>query len=143
MQKILSSLFIITACLVMQTPLHAKHKLNLQPENLWMVYAPIQCFGNPWEKEWLKTTKKSETKFPRMHEPRLFWTYYQQQGLTLARMRTKLGRQACNTCDCERGDLYLVYLPFPQQQDATALGFRKATQMDISDSVAVPSYDLH
>jgi hypothetical protein len=80
-------------------------------KKVWVVFRPVQCMGNPWEKEWLAKNNNEGSKFPRDKEFVVLRDYFARKGVQILEIRERhyvRGEALCQTCDCPRGDT--VYL---------------------------------
>ena len=74
------------------------------PPGVWVTIDPIQCLGNPWEQDWLRTHKYHQ--YPRDERTRLriFREYYEPQGITLYEVKASVWAEAVwAACSCPTG----------------------------------------
>jgi len=95
---------------------------ELTIQKTWVEIDPIQCLGNPWELDWLKSHNDGYASYPRdVHteglddgETIVIKDYYKNQGITVFDARSgSPGRETaqCEGCGCSAGyTLYLLVL---------------------------------
>lgn len=74
-------------------------------EKVWVAVKPVQCLGNPWEKDWLE--RHPNENYPIQDERKILRAYFGANGVTILDIRRKpfvQGTHLCQTCNCERGD---------------------------------------
>jgi hypothetical protein len=80
-------------------------------DKIWVVVRPVQCMGNPWEKDWMAKHKNRADQYPRKKEFGILKTYFAKKRIPILEIRLKpyvKGDPLCAACDCARGDT--VYL---------------------------------
>jgi hypothetical protein len=95
--------------------------INATPASLekgvWVEINPIQCMGNPWEVDWLKSEQNEYTKYPLYVKAEnrekltvdVITAYYKKQSITILNGKISHWNEAvCEGCDCPVG--YTLYL---------------------------------
>jgi hypothetical protein len=94
------------------SPTGVEAKSKLKDDNAWVIVKPVQCLGNPWEKDWLGKHKNRVDKYPRAKEFDIMKSFFKKKGVPLLDLRIKRyvnGDPLCQACDCPRGDtLYFL-----------------------------------
>ena len=112
MRKILFPLLASTLVALFAKTANAMGRRASLEGNVWMVIRPVNCLGNPWEKDWLARHKNQGTKYPRTKEIDVIRAFFKKRGATVLEIRSKpylKGDPLCKTCDCPRGDtLFLL-----------------------------------
>ena len=82
-------------------------------DKVWVIVRPVQCLGNPWEKEWLAHHPHQDAKYPRAKELDLMRKFFSKKQVRIHDVRRKPyeGQGVCQTCACARGDVFyfLIY----------------------------------
>ena len=92
---------------------------ELTIQKTWVEIDPIQCLGNPWEQDWLKSHNNDYASYPRnVHteglddgETVVIKDYYRNQSITVFDVRSgSWGGETfqCEGCGCSAG--YTLYL---------------------------------
>ncbi|MBI2675030.1 MAG: hypothetical protein HYX24_01120 [Candidatus Aenigmarchaeota archaeon] len=91
--------------------------LSRQAGRIWMETDPVQCLGNPWEIDWLKSNnmdfysypKSSKTPELEPSEIEIIKDYYKKQKITIFDIKSKQTHEiVCRACSCPEG--YTLYL---------------------------------
>jgi hypothetical protein len=101
---------VILALLLLAAPFVAA-KPNPETEKVWVSMQPVDCLGNPWEKNWLAHHNNQTNKYPRAQELQIMKGFFYKKGVTILDYRTKpyvKGDPLCKTCGCPRGDTLLL-----------------------------------
>jgi hypothetical protein len=106
----------------------------------WVAIDPIQCMGNPWEREWLE--EHEWELYPRELEDKLpiIVDYYQRQGFRIFDSRILVTYGAvCLACSCPAG--YTVYLQVFHRDvpELLELGFRIESPEEALDGIVLRS----
>ncbi len=100
----------------------------------WVATEPIQCLGNPWERDWLASHDGDYGSYPKdptkpglePAEVEIIRDYYRRQGVVVFEAATK-GRYevVCAACSCPEG--YTLYLEVRRQdvERMTSFGYRQ------------------
>lgn len=82
------------------------------PDRAWVIIKPLQCLGNPWEKEWVASHPKQGPRYPSRKDAEVIKSFFDRKGIPIHELRIQRyvkGDPLCMTCDCPRGDtLYLL-----------------------------------
>jgi hypothetical protein len=95
-------------------------------DKAWVIIRPVQCLGNPWEKQWLTEHKNKADKFPRNRQFRLMRNYFAKKGIPILEMRVKTYKQGdpvCQACECPRGDEVYVMIQADDAPKMVNLGY--------------------
>jgi len=96
-----------------------KPKFNLPKEDgkIWVQIDPVQCLGNTWEVDWMKSHDNNYSAYPRdvhtseleQEEIQIIKNYYQKQGVTIFEVKSERTHgTVCEACSCPQG--YTLYL---------------------------------
>ena len=106
----------------------------LTAEDVWVATAPIQCLGNPWERDWLDAHGGDYAGYPKdPHTPGLepeeieiIRDFYKRQGVVVSDVTsTRWDHAVCLACSCPEGyTLYLLVRP-EDVETMIAFGYRK------------------
>lgn len=100
-------------------------------EKTWVEIEPIQCLGNPWEVEWLKSHDNNYSEYPRQEESQIIKNYYQKQGVIVFDVKSKQTHKiVCASCDCPRGDTLYLLVSDSDVNKMLELGYK--TRFEIS-----------
>ena len=97
-----------------------------RPGAAWVSIHPIQCDGNPWEEDWLRSNNGSAGLYPRDWGAQrgIILDFYARLGIRVfdAR-REEWDDPVCGACSCPAG--YTLFLQVADEDigDMTALGF--------------------
>ncbi len=98
-----------------------------RPGAAWVSIDPIQCMGNPWEEDWLRSHDNGTwQQYPPDWESRrmIIMDYYAGIGLPVLDARQdSWNDEVCDACSCPAG--YTLYLQVWDHQvdDFVALGY--------------------
>lgn len=96
------------------------------PEEEWVAMEPVQCLGNPWERDWIERHGNDPQRYPRDRDSvnRIIADYYGRLGVEV-RAVVSLPRYdvVCLACSCPRGDT--LYLLVDDARPMLDLGFRR------------------
>ncbi len=104
-----------------------RHPLPDQAGATWVSIEPIQCHGNPWEEDWLRSNNASAIDYPRewTSQREIIIDYYGRLGIHIidARRETLDNGIRCQACFCGAG--YLLFLQVLDEDIGAivALGF--------------------
>ena len=86
-------------------------------DRVWMATEPIQCLGNPWERDWLQSHNWDYSGYPRdpstpglePEEYEIVRDYYSRQEIEVFQgQTTQMSGVVCAACSCPAG--YTLYL---------------------------------
>ncbi len=78
---------------------------NEQETKTWLYIEPIQCLGNPWEQEWLKTHDYEEYPQNKSEQLKIVTDYYHEQGVDIHDIYSRIVYDAvCDACSCPTGE---------------------------------------
>lgn len=115
MKHVIYSLILLTlvACQATNQATQAKDAATT-----WLVIAPVQCLGNPWETDWLANHDNDYNGYPigdplviEKAEATIIRQYFTAQGYTILKITSKpFGNDilVCDACHCPQG--YYLYL---------------------------------
>ena len=96
---------------------------------IWMETDPIQCLGNPWEKDWLESHTNDHLSYRSYYQDlgefKIITNYYNNKhqisiyDIQYVSFEKKLGRSinTCEACSCARGDtLYILINDFDKEK---------------------------
>jgi hypothetical protein len=95
---------------------------TLRVDRVWVAIRPVQCLGNPWEKDWLAKHHNRAWRYPSRKEPAILKAYFKKKGVQILDLRVKPYQKSeplCRTCDCARGDTLLLLI---RAQDSLQMG---------------------
>jgi hypothetical protein len=98
-----------------------------ESESTWLAYTPIQCMGNPWERDWLESHDGDYGSYPsdEIGRGEVIREFYRRQDITIQQVRTEVSDGAvCLSCDCPAGYTLFVSVPTRQVERMQELGFR-------------------
>lgn len=112
---------------------------DVLPEDTWVATDPIQCLGNPWERDWVESHNGDRASYPGdpitpeldPMEIEIITDYYERQGVKVLQAETvQKHDNVCAGCMCPLG--YTLYLLVPEEDVSTMLdlGFRLETPGD-------------
>lgn len=99
------------------TPLPGEDATRPLPGHVWVATEPIQCLGNPWERDWLESHGGDYSLYPKdpatpglePEEFEIIQDYYAGQGVEVIEAQTASKYPAvCAGCACPEG--YTLYL---------------------------------
>ena len=109
----------------------------IEPNQLWMSIAPIQCMGNPWEVDWLAShdndyeSYPGDSSTPELEEADVIGDYYMRQGVQIERFDTEQWDGAvCLACSCPAGYTLLALVDDTDRQPMLELGFSAVDSPD-------------
>ena len=88
----------------------------------WVKIDPIQCFGNPWEIDWVKNNQNDNLNYPKnlhsqdlsLEEIEIIKNYYNKQGIQIHDLKIKWTYDVvCEACNCPKG--YTLYLQISKE----------------------------
>ena len=93
------------------------YSMSPNPDWVWVAIEPIQCMGNPWERDWLESHNWDYSSYPRSLtdeelDPevlKIIRGYYRRQGVNVFAGETAHKYDAvCAACSCPAG--YTLFL---------------------------------
>src|SRR3989344_8151766 len=83
------------------------NNLPKEPGKTWVKIEPIQCYGNPWEEDWLESNNMNFEAYPKAEEFNVIKEYYQKQEIIVFDVRKSSSgyETICTACSCPRGDV--------------------------------------
>lgn len=122
MNKIITLTFLLGIILIAGCVNKAvdKPNINLPKEDgkTWVQIDPVQCLGNPWEVDWLRSYDNNYSAYPReihtseleQEEIQIIKNYYKKQGIIIFDVKSKWTHEiVCEACSCPKGNtLYLL-----------------------------------
>lgn len=111
-------------------------ELPISKEKLvWMSTDPIQCLGNPWEKDWISQPGNKYENYPVGHpakiekeEVEIIKGYFNKKGIYLAAVESKPypdNAIVCDACECPVGYTLLVKIPENLSEKLLGMGFNQ------------------
>jgi len=97
-------------------------------ERAWVAIEPIQCLGNPWERDWLASHQGDYASYPRNKpaEFQIIKDYYRRQGVVVYQAATRDRYQAvCLACSCPEGFTLYLEVRRPDVRTMIGLGYRE------------------
>ena len=99
-----------------------------QQKNMWVEIAPIQCLGNPWEQDWLKSHADNYSGYPKDREFEVIKDYYKRQGIVILDVKSRQKYEVvCLACTCPRGDALYLLVNAIDSEKMLALGYKAST----------------
>ena len=105
------------------------------PNKVWMAASPVQCLGNPWEKDWLKAHHNKGSLYPMHDETKVMKDFFTKNGFMIYDLRLRPymhDKQLCRACNCSRGDLLLILVPKDDASLLTHYGFQSTVPLGVS-----------
>jgi hypothetical protein len=92
---------------------------------VWATTDPVQCLGNPWEVDWLKSNKE----YPRDdgQTKAIIKDYYSRQGVTVFDVQyvdSPPGTVVCLACSCPAGYTLYIQIDGNSVEKMEALGYK-------------------
>ena len=76
-----------------------------QATQIWVYIEPIQCLGNPWDQDWLKTHDYDEYPKNKSEQLKIVTDYYRTQGVAIHDIYSQSVYDAvCAACSCPTGE---------------------------------------
>jgi len=97
------------------------------PQCTWVAIDPIQCLGNPWERDWLERHDNDYDSYPRDWErrKRIILNYYRKLGVGIQDITAHRTMEVvCEACCCPEGYTLYLYVDDKDVRTMLALGFR-------------------
>ena len=113
---------ILLALFLFSAPVLAKSS----EDKVWVIVRPVQCLGNPWEKDWLARNKNQAAKYPRTEEFEVLAAYFARKKIPVLDIRVKpyvKGDMLCQACDCPRGDTLFLMIYAKHAPKMVRLGY--------------------
>ena len=96
-------------------------------DSVWVVISPVQCMGNPWERDWLErdgNTQSSWIELTAEEKINIFTEYYSVVGVEIEEVQVSYWEgDVCAACNCPRGDLLHCLIDRKDQEVMIELGF--------------------
>ena len=99
----------------------------MAPRCTWVAIDPIQCLGNPWERDWLEKHDYDYGSYPRdwKLQKQIIWNYYRRLGIGVHDITAHWTMDVvCEACCCPVGYTLYIYVHDKDVQEMIALGFR-------------------
>ncbi len=100
----------------------------------WVATEPIQCLGNPWEQDWLKSHDGDYASYPKdptrpglePEEIEIIKDFYRRQGVVVFEVDTRPKYLAvCAACLCPEGHTLYLRVRLEDLETMLALGYRQ------------------
>jgi hypothetical protein len=129
MKRILPSVFVFLWCLLILPGCvdDSTGPLGRLDLGVWMAIDPIQCLGNPWERDWLANHDGDYAGYPRdlAGQFEVIKSYYEDLGVDIRGMASRRKYSiVCCACQCARGDAVYVCVGTEVIETMKAEGFR-------------------
>ena len=107
--------------------------LSSKPELVWVVIEPIQCLGNPWERDWLESHNGDRASYPKdptmpgiePEEFAIIQEYYGRNGVTVYTAKTaQKYNTVCTSCSCPEGHTLYLLVEAEDVQKMIDFGYR-------------------
>jgi len=114
---VILSLIVVFATIYVLGSKNNRNSLFEETDKTWVKTDPIQCLGNPWEVDWLKSHGDDYAAYPKGdrsvglsdEEIQIIKDYYKKQGIVIYDVKWELWDTAvCMACSCPDG--YTLYL---------------------------------
>jgi hypothetical protein len=105
----------------------------INPTESWVATDPIQCLGNPWERDWLESHDGDYRSYPRdpvtpglePQEEEIIREFYDRLGISIIEIETaQTYDQVCLACSCPQGYTLYLLVPGSNVQAMLDLGYR-------------------
>jgi len=100
----------------------------LAPYRTWVATEPVQCLGNPWERDWLERHGNDYEAYPRdpASQNAIVREYYARFGVDITDIVSIPKYQVvCAACSCPRGDTFYLYVRDRDVGTMLFLGYRR------------------
>jgi hypothetical protein len=94
----------------------------------WVATDPIQCLGNPWERDWLAHNGNNYAAYPRDIDSQkvILRQYYAGLGIPIMEIVSIMTHPVtCMACTCPRGDTLYLLVPAGDADAMIGLGYRR------------------
>lgn len=92
-------------------------------QKTWVEIDPIQCLGNPWEQDWLKSHNDDYSTYP--HGGETIKDYYKKYGVIIYDVKSEKTHDfVCEGCNCPIGNTLYFLIPNSAISQMTELGFK-------------------
>ena len=104
-----------------------------EPGRVWVALEPIQCLGNPWERDWLESHNWDYSGYPKdptapglePEEFAIIQDFYDRAGVVVFEAETALKYEAvCLACSCPEGHTLYLLVSAESVQKMMELGYR-------------------
>ena len=96
-----------------------------QSKQVRMQINPVQCLGNPWERDWLNSHSNDYNLYKNSNEFDVIKDYYKKQGIVIFDVRKERTMEiVCDACSCPRGDTIYVSISDSDAGKMLNLGFK-------------------
>ena len=104
------------------------------PDQVWVATEPIQCLGNPWERDWLESHNGDYSGYPKdpatpglePEEFEIIRDYYGRQGVTVFEADTAQKYDVvCAACSCPEGHTLYLLVQGEDVQQMIEFGYRE------------------
>jgi len=104
-----------------------------EPDQLWVAMEPIQCLGNPWERDWLESHNWDYSGYPKdpttpglePEEFAIIQDFYDRLGVTVFEAETAPKNEAvCLACSCPEGHTLYLFVAAEDVQKMMEFGYR-------------------
>jgi hypothetical protein len=105
---------------------------SLDPNRVWVAIEPIQCLGNPWERDWLKSGgeysayPKDTTRHELTPEEfEIIRDFYSRQGVVVFKGETRPKYDnVCLACSCPEGRTLYLWVRAEDVETMISFGYR-------------------
>ncbi|MEE9270920.1 MAG: hypothetical protein V3V49_11745 [Candidatus Krumholzibacteria bacterium] len=106
---------------------------SLDPNRVWVAIEPIQCLGNPWEQDWLKSNEDSYSAYPKdptrqgltPEEFEIIKDFYSRQGVVVFEGETRPKYDnVCLACSCPEGHTLYLWVRAGDVETMISFGYR-------------------
>jgi hypothetical protein len=121
------SLLCVMSCISEET-------LSPVPERVWVATEPIQCLGNPWERDWLESHDWDYSGYPKdpstpglePEEIEIIQDYYARHGVEVSEAETAPKfHVVCLACCCPEGHTLYLLVRDEDVEQMIEFGYRK------------------
>lgn len=97
---------------------------------IWVADDPVQCLGNPWEVDWLKSNDDRYGDYPRNDDSQtkaIIKDYYSKQGIAVFDVQFAdfpPGTVVCEACYCPAGYTLYIQVDESSADKMKSLGYK-------------------
>jgi len=105
-----------------------------EPDRVWVAVEPIQCLGNPWERDWLETHAWDYSGYPKdpttpglePQEFEIIRDFYDRHGVSVFEAETAQKYDVvCAACSCPEGHTLYLLVRVGDVQQMIEFGYRE------------------
>jgi len=103
-------------------------------QRTWVAIEPIQCLGNPWERDWLESHGGDYASYPKdpttpglePKEVEIIKDFYRRRGVVVFRAETRPKYEVvCAACSCPEGHTLYLQVRLEDLETMLSYGYRE------------------